>query len=200
MDGLTGTVFRAAFERSHDGMLVTDDTGRYVDANPAACELLGRSRDEILSLTFHALSVDTTPTLGTKWETFLASGIASGEWYFHRRDGEVRTMQYTSVANIGPGQHLSIIRDVTDVRRTQEDLRRTGDMFAKAFHATPMVLAVSSVPGQRIIDINKAGLKLIGRARDEIIGKSGVELGLWRSLADREKLTQEWLKNGQVRE
>jgi PAS domain S-box-containing protein len=200
MDALTGPVFRAAFERSRDGMLVFDDTGRYIDANPAACELLGRSRDEILDVTFHVLSVEPAETITARWNAFLEHGAADGEWQLQRADGEVRIMQYTSIANIAPGQHFAILRDVTDMRRAQSEVRRSGDMFAKAFHATPMVLAVSTVPGQQIIDINEAGLKLIGRTRDEVVGKTGIELGLWGDLADRQRLSDEWQRTGRVRE
>jgi PAS domain S-box-containing protein len=200
MGALTGPVFRAAFERSRDGMLVIDDTGRYVDANPAACELLGRTRDQLLLLSFHALSVEPPPALREMWQTFLATGSSAGEWQLQGPNGDVRTMHYTSIANIAPGQHLSIIRDVTDMRRAQEELRRSGEMFAKAFHATPMVLAVSSVPGQYVIDVNDAGLKLIGYTREEIVGKTGIELGLWGAdLSDRERLTKEWQQHGRVR-
>ena len=148
MGALASPVLRAAFERSRDGMLVIDDTGRYVDANAAACELLGRTRDEILRLSVYALSVEPPHALREMWQAFLATGSSAGEWRVQRPNGDVRTVHYTGIANIAPAQHLTILRDITDMRRAQDELRRSGDMFAKAFHATPMVLAVSALPAQ----------------------------------------------------
>ena len=200
MGSLASQVLLAAFERSRDGMLVIDDAGRYLDANPAACELLGRTREEILNLSFRVLSAQPEAIVMERWNAFITSGSATGEWQLKRPDGEVRSMQYTAIANIVPAQHLAILRDITEVRRVQDELRRSSEMFAKAFHATPMVLAVSSVPCQRVIDVNDAGLKLIGRTRDEIIGKTSIDLGLWGDLAEREHLAAEWARTGRVRE
>jgi PAS domain-containing protein len=42
--------FRAVFENSLEAILLMDDAGRYIDANPAACQLLGYSRDELVGL------------------------------------------------------------------------------------------------------------------------------------------------------
>ncbi len=42
-------LLRALFDNSIDGLLLADDTGRHVDANRAACELTGMTRDELLT-------------------------------------------------------------------------------------------------------------------------------------------------------
>ena len=42
--------YRALFEGAADAILVADEQGRYVDANPAAVALLGYDRDQLLSM------------------------------------------------------------------------------------------------------------------------------------------------------
>ena len=70
-----------------DAVLVADDDRRYVDANVAACALLGRSREEILSLRVE----DIMPGGGdveALWRQFLAEGTQSGEIVIARGGGE----------------------------------------------------------------------------------------------------------------
>ena len=42
--------FQAVFENCLDGILLIDDAGRYVDVNPAICQLLGYTREELLQI------------------------------------------------------------------------------------------------------------------------------------------------------
>src|SRR5690349_12134132 len=41
-------LLRAVFDGSLDALLLADDDGRYVDANPAACELFGVPREQLI--------------------------------------------------------------------------------------------------------------------------------------------------------
>jgi len=186
-------VLRAAFERSLDGMLITNDAGVYMDANPAACALFGRSREELMGASFRSLSAEPQARLSERWQGFIEAGHAAGEWKLRRPDGEMRVVQYTSVANVAPGLHLSIVRDVTEIRRT-------GELFAKVFHASPVPLVISAIPSSEIVDINDCALKLNGRTREETVGKRGQDLALWGDAADRERLRDEFVRNGRVRE
>jgi len=190
---------RAAFEQSLDGVLILDDLGVYLDVNPAACQLFGRSREELLGTTFRALSVEPDGTLSRKWLDFLERGSASGEWRMLRPDGQIVTLQYTSTAHVAPGQHLAIIRDVTAEGRMRDELRQTGEMFANAFHASPLPLVISDIATREILDANDCALQLIGRTREETVGKTSYELEMWGHDLDAERLADEFRRSGRVR-
>ena len=101
------------FEGSLDAVLVADDEGRYLDANPAACELFGVERDDLLGRT----AADFAPPgfdFEAAWAAFLDAGEARGEFPLRRPDGEDRVAEFAARAGFGPGEHLSILRDVTD--------------------------------------------------------------------------------------
>lgn len=114
----------ALFQNALDAILLADDEGRYVDANPAACDLFGFECDELLRMK----AFDTTP-LGNAgsgpelWRQFIATGSWSGECRIQRKDGESREAECRAVANIVPGLHLSIIRDVTERNLAERQIR-----------------------------------------------------------------------------
>ena len=120
--------YRSLFEHARDAILIADDAGRYVDANPAALQLLGYTRDELLtrSVTDVVAPDDAVP----KWERFERDGAQRGELIVHRNDGTPRTVEYTAVHGFLPGLHLSMLRDVTERRLAEARARRSDRLEA----------------------------------------------------------------------
>lgn len=90
--------------------LVADDRGNYVDANDAAVELLGYSREELLSMSVW----DLTPAAGeldglTLWQEFIRSGEQTGEYVVKRKSGGLLKLHYRARANVEPGRHESLL-------------------------------------------------------------------------------------------
>ena len=96
-------LFRAVFDGAYEAMLISNDEGRYVDANPAACELFGRTRDELLAMD---------------------AGAEAEYSEIVRPDGTVRETEFAARANVLPGMHISVLRDVTERKQLQADLWR----------------------------------------------------------------------------
>ncbi|KPQ31543.1 MAG: PAS fold [Phormidium sp. OSCR] len=104
--------FEALFNASLDAMLLADDSGHYVDANPVACRLFGLKREQIIGRCIHdfaAMEFDFEQA----WQNFLNQGQEQGQFSLIRLDGEVREVDYTSTAHLLPHLHLSILRDIT---------------------------------------------------------------------------------------
>jgi PAS domain S-box-containing protein len=113
---------QALFDNAIDGILFADDSGRYVEANPAACALLGYTRDEMLSLpVFDILAPEVRRWSGDAWDRFLAQGTHVGEVYTVARDGSRKRVEFKAVAHVLPGVHLAIVRDVTARNRQRLD-------------------------------------------------------------------------------
>ena len=114
--------FEAIFEHALDPMLVADDDARYVDANPAACELFGLSRAQLCT---HRV-VDFAPPqakaqFDTVWKRFLRDGKQRGDYQLQMPDGRICDIEFSATANVVPGRHLSIIRDVSQRKRLEAE-------------------------------------------------------------------------------
>jgi len=116
------TRFRAIFDSALDAIFLIGDDGRYVDANPAACAMLGRSREDLIGLS---IAVVTAPGFDfpKTFAEFLRSGSLHGEWGLSRPDGSTLAVEFTARTHILPGSHLAIVRDISERKRLEMALR-----------------------------------------------------------------------------
>jgi PAS domain S-box-containing protein len=111
---------RAFFEGAIDAMLIADDEGRYVDANPAACELLGLCKAEVLGCRICDFA-EPHFDFAQAWCSFLEQGRVTGEFCLLRPDGTVREVEYASTANFLPHRHLAVLRDITQRKQAEAE-------------------------------------------------------------------------------
>jgi PAS domain S-box-containing protein len=116
---------KALFEHAKDGILLLDSDGRILDANPAANAMAGDNAGRVRGTHMAELILEADrPWLREEWGRLLAGGEIRGEFRFTRPDGEPLVLEYHAVANILPGLHLAILRDVTQRARAEEALQR----------------------------------------------------------------------------
>jgi PAS domain S-box-containing protein len=114
---------RAIFTSTLDAIVVADDDGRYVDCNPAAEELFGVPRAQLLGRgvrDFAPAGMDSDAA----WREFLRKGTARGTFCLVRPDGGERHVEFSATADVMPGRHVSVLRDVTARREAEDELRR----------------------------------------------------------------------------
>ena len=112
--------FEAFLAAARDAVIVVDDDRTFVDANPAACRLLGLPVQDLLGRRFDeflAPGVD----LEAAWQSFLHSGEQTGEVRVIRADGAVTHVDYSATARFVAGRHLAILRDIADRKRAERE-------------------------------------------------------------------------------
>jgi PAS domain S-box-containing protein len=101
--------------------------------------------------------------------------------------------------------------DITDRKRAEqgqarlvEDLSRSQQHFQALFNWTPSAVGISTLAEGRFIDVNEGFSRLTGYTREEVIGRTTLELGLWvdpseRAIVLREMQEQGYLHNREGR-
>ena len=114
--------YEASFHGAFDAMVVADDEGRYIEANQSACELFGLEKEDLLGRSIEEF-IPEDYDFAAAWRQFEDSITDRGTLQIVRGDGEKRVIEYAATANIVAGEHLSVLRDVTDRDNREEVLR-----------------------------------------------------------------------------
>ena len=124
--------FHAIFENSINAILLADDQGNYLDANPAACEISGYSLEEIRDKRLTDI-LDHTAELNQTmdWDEFIVKGKMEGTVAIRTKKGEIKMLDYKAMADILPGLHLSILSDVTDQYQAEKKIRKQNKHLKK---------------------------------------------------------------------
>ncbi len=135
MEALGPSAYRALYENSPDGVLFTVPDGTVLAANPAACQILGRTEAEICSLGRQGLADPTDE----RWAQLVAeraqTGSGRGVARMIRADGTPLEIEMS--AKIfhdaeGAERTCTIIRDVTERVAMERELRRSREQLAEA--------------------------------------------------------------------
>jgi PAS domain S-box-containing protein len=86
--------------------------------------------------------------------------------------------------------------ELAERRRSEDVLRKSEKRFAKIFQANPAAIAITRISDGRFVDVNDSLVRLLGYARDELIGRGTLELGIWIDPEDRGRVV-ELLKTGE---
>jgi len=93
-----------------------------------------------------------------------------------------------------------VSHNITGERLTMQQHQRTASMLDRLLRASPDAICVARTADGRIRFANSGFCTLIGRSRDEVIGRSGRELGLWPDSREPHRLAAEMADTGIARD
>jgi PAS domain S-box-containing protein len=163
-------LFRAVFAGVGDGILLVDSEGVFVDANPAACVLLGVPRHEIVGRRtedFAAPGYDA----GAERQKIIEAGERRGLLVVSLPTGGLRELEYSATRDILPGLHLSLIRDVTELNRAATALIASEKKYRQIVDTAREGIWLVDEKS-RTTFANRALEKMLGYAPGEMLGKS----------------------------
>jgi PAS domain S-box-containing protein len=116
--------YRAMFNASIDGLILWNALGEIVDVNPALWEIYGYSQEELSALSLNSL-------IGPTYNPDFLRSVAAGkpkhvEFTELRKDGSALELEVHAIPMQYQGNPhvLTIARDITDKKRSAEQLAR----------------------------------------------------------------------------
>ncbi len=176
-------LFRTIFTEAPSAVEIIDlDTLRFVEANPAACKMLGYTYEEYLRLHLWDTQADfDQDALRKAVRRIETLGASSFENRHRCNNGDILDVEVTVRILDLPGKRLmvGVWRDITANKRAEENLRITASVFDKTQDAVVITNADNI-----ITDVNPAFSRITGYERDEVIGRNPKLLSSGRQSKD----------------
>jgi PAS domain S-box-containing protein len=175
--------FAKAFQDGPLGIAITTVEGVFLDVNESFLQLSSYQRNEVIGHTIQELDLWVDPVASDNILRAIIEGqtIRDQELNVRIKSGEVRIGLCSFAAIDLPGEVcvLTMFQDITERTRAEDELRESETRFAAIFNRSPVPTAIFRVHDLHIVNVNDAFIELLGYDRDELIGRTTLEIGVW---------------------
>ena len=166
--------YKASFEKASDAIAIVDDDGRITDANEATSAIFGAESDELLGRSVTEF-LPTELAFDSEWQEFQETDGQRDTTTIVGADGVERIVEYSAAADITPGQHLFISREITERKERERELEVAETVFNSAQDALFLADIVDDQE-YRLNRVNEAFEVITQRSNDNIAGMGPREL------------------------
>ncbi len=197
---------RATFEQAAVGITHIGLDGGWLRVNDKFCDIVGYTREELLRMKRQDIThpddaggdLDITRKL-------LSREIQTHSWEkrYLRKDQTIIwvnvSVSLVRTASGEPEHFISVVEDISERKRAEDAVRSSEEKFAMAFHSSPILMAITTPEEGRITELNDAFRQVLGYEREECIGHTTIELGIWADPEDRRRIVQRIREKGFAR-
>ncbi|MBH3389744.1 EAL domain-containing protein [Pseudomonas putida] len=196
--------FASVFQQCPDILLIARHSdGCLLEVNEAFEEQIGLTAGQVLGRSatdLHLWGVEGSgpPLL----ERLHQGGIRNLEMSFRRSNGQLFT-GLTSAETFeldGTPALVVAVRDISQLKETQQQLQTSEEKFAKAFHASPDGLLLSRQSDGLLLEVNEGFCRLTGYDLNPTIDQTSLDLGIWVDLNERKRMVDQLNRDGFVRD
>jgi PAS domain S-box-containing protein len=177
---------RAILNALPDLVFLQDRDGVYLDYKAKDPGLLFAPPEEFLGKSMHEI---LPPALAQAAALCFDRAMQTRETQVHEYDIVLSGRRYWYEARIAPcngTKFISVVRDITERKKAEAELRKSEERFAKAFNCNPQPMALTTLSDGLFIDVNESFMEMSGYTREELIGHTAIELGIYRDETERE--------------
>jgi PAS domain S-box-containing protein len=167
--------FRTIFDSVNDAIVVHDIvTGNILDVNSAGCAMNGYTRDELLQLKLGEWGTGKPPYTQQDARSWVKKAVEEGpqifEWQNRHKNGHLFWTEVNMRRAVINGQDrlLVVARDITERKRSEEELKASESILRSVFRATPVGITLTI--GRVIMSANNSMCQLTGFSEQEIVG------------------------------
>ncbi len=175
---------RSYIDNAPVAVIVIDGRGNYIDVNPMASTMAGYSREEFLSMKFtEVIPPESQTAIMKSFRHLITTGSLYDEGPFVGKNGKSGYWSLNAV-RVSPDRFLAFVQDITESRQTTERLEKSRENYRLLFENQPTGFALHEILldengdpfDYRFIDVNPAFEKLTGFSREQVIGRTVLEI------------------------
>ncbi len=194
--------FEVAFNASPAAISITTiDEGKFLDINRRYAEMLGWQPAELLGHNALDFGLWEDPADRAEWRLNLVENgyLRDHQAIWHRRDGSPISVSISAeIITLSQQPYiLTFVLDISERKKAERAVSQLQERLAVAFSAAPVAACITRVADGRIIDVNDRLLTEYQWTRNELLGLTTLEAGLWKA-DDRAKMIEIFRRDGYV--
>ncbi len=167
--------FRSYIENAPLGLFIADQSGRYVEVNKVAHEMLGYTMSELLHLSIPDIVAPQSLEAGLQhFQKVVQDGFGTAEFFFRRKDG---TQFWSTVlaVKLSDDRFMSYCQDITEYMQAQAARQESERRFRDMQENIDLIAVMLDRDG-RVTFCNDYLLNLTGHSRASVLGQDWFEL------------------------
>ena len=197
-------LFRGIAEHAIDMVTIVDDTGRIAYQSPAAERTLGFAPSTMLERSISEyIHPDDLPSVLSAIEQIQSGTVTinESEYRFRHKEGHYRYLHSVAQkwSQAGVAGIIVNSRDVTDSHEANVEIEKNNELLSQVFSVSQNLLSITLPGSGEFIDVNEAWCETLGYCREDVIGRTGLDLGIWGSTQNRENLLDKFNKEGRLK-
>jgi PAS domain S-box-containing protein len=172
--------YRKIFNHTKEGIIATDKDGKIVTANPAAAEMLGYTETKEL---IGKNGIDLYAYPEQRKDVFKRlmknSSIHNLELTFLKKDGSIAELKGSATIHLDNKGNIiqteGIFRDISEQKKSEQELKQAEERYRRVVEDIPDLICRYK-PDTTIIFVNETYAKYFGKTKEELIGRSFLEL------------------------
>jgi len=195
--------FKVAFNASPAAIsLSTVDEGTFLDINPRYAEMLGWQPADLIGRSAIEMSLWPSPETRNLWRDQLrtAGCVRDFQTEWRRRDGSTILVSISAeIVTLSDQTYvLAFILDLSDRKRAETAVSQLQERLAVAFRAAPVAACITRMRDGQLVDVNERLLREYAWTREDLLGKTTVEAGLWGNAEDRAQMVECLRRDGRI--
>ena len=163
----TDREFSSIFLNVLDGVLIVDNAGDCLDANPAAAAILRTSTEKLIGRNIGCFLLDHGG-FAQRWHSLLRHTTQRGRVELVAGDGATLFVDFAATTNYLPGRHVLILCDVTERTHAELSLKKSEERFRYMADNIQEVFWMLDTESQEVAYVNEAYATLTGHTVESL--------------------------------
>jgi two-component system cell cycle sensor histidine kinase/response regulator CckA len=192
--------YRKLFENHSAVKIILDpDTGAILDANDAAVQYYGWTREELKHMKIYQINTLSPEKVKVEMERVRSESRVHFEFRHRRADGSIRDVEVFSSKIEIKGKDVlhSIIHDITERKRAEEALQESELRFRSLYENASIGL-YRTTPDGNILLANPALVKMLGYTSFQKLAERNLEKEGFESSSQRKEFLEKIERDGEV--